>query len=169
MPNNSPAVPATNTAAHARRKRRQGPHRAGEGARVSLVFDAGNTFVLGDVIELDFVLSNAGTSAFTYGTGGDYRGTGFPTRYRWSAVDESETPLMLEPSQDLGGLGGPRTLAPGAEYRERLRVQHYVRVTRPGTFTLRVTHDFGWRATDERPLPVATATSQRCRNLRQVA
>src|SRR5690606_37315714 len=82
----------------------------------------------------------------------------FPTRYRWSAVDESETPLSLEPSQDLGGLGGPRTLAPGAEYRERLRVQHYVRITRPGTFTLRVTHDFGWQATNERPLPVATAT-----------
>jgi len=112
-----------------------------EGARVALVFDAGNTSTLGDVIELDFVRSNVSTTAFTYGTGGDYRGT-VPTRYKWSAVDESGTPIPLEGIQTFGGLvggfGGPRALAPGNQYRERLRVQNYIRITRPGTFTLRV-------------------------------
>jgi hypothetical protein len=38
-----------------------------------------------------------------------------------------------------------------------LRLQNYVRVSRPGVFTVRVVHDFGWKATKAQPLPVAEA------------
>lgn len=128
-----------------------------DGARVALTFAAGTNFVLGDVIEMTFVLSNAGPQPFQYETGGDYRGTGFPTRYKFTVVDEDGAALPKEAWMEMGGLSGPRELKPGEAYREPLRLQNYVQVARPGTFTVRVVHDFGWKPTAEKPLPVAEA------------
>ena len=131
-----------------------------EGARVALAFAGTTNFVLGDVIEMTFVLSNAGPQSFPYETGGDYRGTGFPTRYRFTVTDEHTAALPKETWMDMGGIAGPRELKPGETHREPLRLQNYVRVDQPGAFTLRVGHDFGWTPTPERPLPVAEAKIQ---------
>ena len=126
-----------------------------DGARVALVCAHDGSFLLGDAIDLTFVLSNGGTQSFRYETGGDYRGTGFPTRYKFTVVDEQGVALPAEPEMNMGGLGWPRDLPPGGEHRESLRLQNHVRADRPGIFTVRVTHDFGWKATAEKPLPVA--------------
>lgn len=126
-----------------------------EGVRVALSFAGGRNFVLGDVIDLTFVLSNAGPQAVSYETGGDYRGTGFPTRFKFTVADETGVALPAETWMDMGGLSGPRELKPGGEFRQPLRLQNYVRVSRPGVFTVRVVHDFGWQATASNPLPAA--------------
>src|SRR4051812_8987166 len=63
------------------------------GAHVALTFASGTNFILGDVIEMTFTLSNAGAESFKYVTGGDYRGTGFPTRYKFTVADEKGTKL----------------------------------------------------------------------------
>jgi hypothetical protein len=128
-----------------------------DAARVSLTFANGKSFVLGDIIEATFTLSNAGPNSFIYETGGDYRGTGFPTRYQFTVRDETGTALPAETWMNMGGLGGPRELKPGQKHDKLLRLQNYVRVTRPGVFTVRVVHDFGWNGTNEKPLPVAEA------------
>jgi HEAT repeat protein len=127
------------------------------GARVALTFTNGTNFTLGEVIELTFTLSNAGPEPFAYTTGGDYRGTGFPTRYKFTVTDATGDPLTPETWMDMGGLSGPRTLKPGEQHDQSLRLQNYVLVDRPGAFTVRVTHDFGWQATPDMPLPVAAA------------
>ena len=127
------------------------------GARVALTFTNGTNFTLGEVIELTFTLWNAAPEPFPYTTGGDYRGTGFPTRYKFTVVDATGNPLTPETWMDMGGLSGPRTLKSGEQHDQLLRLQNYVLVDRPGTFTVRVAHDFGWQATPDRPLPVAEA------------
>jgi hypothetical protein len=128
-----------------------------ENARVALSFTSGTNFVLGDVIELTFTLANTGAQEFQYETGGDYRGTGFPTRFKFTVTDQQAVALPAETWTDMGGLSGPRPLKPGEEYRQPLRLQNYVRVSRPGVFCVRVAHDFGWQATPAQPLPVAEA------------
>lgn len=127
------------------------------GARVALTSTNGTNFTLGEVLELTFTLSNAGPEPFAYTTGGDYRGTGFPTRYKFTVVDASGVPLAPETWMDMGGLSGPRTLKSGEQHDQLLRLQNYVLVDRPGAFTVRVTHDFGWQTTPDKPLPVAEA------------
>ena len=128
-----------------------------KGARVTLTFKNGTNFVLGDIVEMNFTLSNVGALPFEYVTGGDYRGTGFPTRYKFTVVDEKGTELSKESWMDMGGLVGPRELKSGEQYLELLRLQNYVRVDRPGVFTVRVVHDFGWKPTPDKPLLVAEA------------
>lgn len=129
-----------------------------EGAWVALEFSKGTNFVLGDVIEMTFVLSNSGPASFDYETGGDYRGTGFPTRYKFAVMDEQDLALPKETWMEMGGMVGPHTLGTGQVHRESLRLQNYVRVDQPGTLKLRVTHDFGWKSGADRPLLAAQAT-----------
>src|SRR5262245_41459136 len=126
-------------------------------ARVWLSFASGKSFVLGDVIEMTCTLSNAGINRFGYETGGDYRCTEFPPRYKVTVFDEDNLGLRPETWQEMGGLSGSRELAPGAKHTQTLRLQNYVQVSRAGTFTIRVAHDFGWKPSKERPLPVAEA------------
>lgn len=129
-----------------------------DGAHVALAFASGTNFWLGDVIEFTFILSNAGPRSLEFETGGDYRGTGFPTRYRFTVMDEDGRALPKETWMEMGGLAGPHELKSGEVHRQLLRLQNYVRVDRPGVFSVQVAHDFGWTATQDRPLPVARAT-----------
>lgn len=128
-----------------------------EGARVALSFTGGTNFVLGDVIDLKFTLTNTGAQVFQYETGGDYRGTGFPTRFKFTVMDEKGAALPAETWMNMGGLVGSRPLKPGEEYHQQLRLQNFVRVSQPGVFSVRVVHDFGWQATAAEPFPVAEA------------
>src|SRR5258708_8477777 len=107
-----------------------------EGARVALSFTGGTNFVLGDVIELTFTLSNTGARAFQYETGGDYRGTGFPTRFKFTVTDEKGGALPAETWMNMGGLSGPQPLKPGQAYRQPLRLQNYIRVSPPDAFSV---------------------------------
>ncbi len=128
-----------------------------DGARVTVTIVGDANCVLGNPIRLRFVLSNAGSEPFGFNTGGDYRWSGFPTRYKCSVRDRAGTALAATSAATPGGMVGTRTLHVGGEHCEELLLQNYVRVDRPGEFTLRVVHDFGWSATDDKPHPVAEA------------
>lgn len=128
------------------------------GAAANLQFHKAPEFVLGEPIELTFVLRNGGPLPLKAQTGGDYRATGFPTRYKFDVVDEAG--LKAEPTVwfDMGGIiGAPHEVEPLREYREQLVLQNYVRIDHPGEYLVKVHHDFGWKATPERPYPVAEA------------
>lgn len=128
------------------------------GAEAKLEFYKAPEFTLGEPIELTFVLRNLGPLPLKAQTGGDYRGTGFPTRYKFEVVDDSGTKAEPTAWFDMGGIiGAPHEVIPLREYREKLLLQNYVRIDHPGEYRVKVHHDFGWEATPERPYPVAEA------------
>jgi len=55
----------------------------------------------------------------------------------------------------MGGLGTEGPLHPGKKECLEVSLLAYCRFDKPGKYTVRISHDFGWHATDERPLPVA--------------
>lgn len=128
------------------------------GALASLQFHRAPEFVLGEAIDLTFVLRNGGPLPLKAQTGGDYRSTGFPTRYKFDVVDDAGTKMEPTVWFDMGGIiGAPHEVEPLKEYREQLVLQNYVRIDHPGEYIVKVHHDFGWVATPERPYPVAEA------------
>ncbi|WP_075089388.1 hypothetical protein [Verrucomicrobium spinosum] len=128
------------------------------GAAANLQFYKGPEFVLGEPIELTFVLRNGGPLTLKAQTGGDYRATGYPTRYKFEVVDDAGSKAEPSAWYDMGGIiGAPHEVAPLKEYREQLVLQNYVRIDHPGEYLVKVHHDFGWLATTERPYPVAEA------------
>lgn len=128
------------------------------GVSANLQFYKAPEFVLGEPIELTFVLRNGGPLLVKAQTGGDYRATGYPTRYKFEVVDDSGSKAEPTAWFDMGGIiGGPHEVAPLKEYREKLLLQNYVRIDHAGEYLVKVHHDFGWKATPERPYPVAEA------------
>ncbi|WP_050028576.1 HEAT repeat domain-containing protein [Verrucomicrobium sp. BvORR034] len=128
------------------------------GAAARLQFYKAPEFVLGEPIELTFVLRNGGPLPLKAQTGGDYRATGYPTRYKFEVVDDAGSKAEPTAWYDMGGIiGAPHEVAPLKEYREQLVLQNYVRIDHPGEYLVKVHHDFGWLATTERPYPVAEA------------
>jgi hypothetical protein len=130
-----------------------------ESAKVSL--QPGKTsYVLGEPISVQFTLENTGQVPFTYDTGGDYRGTGFPLRYKFVVTDTDGKimPDLAQYAMNMGGIGGPREMKPGEKHQENLPLLLYVNVRNPGRYNLRVAHDFGWAATETKKHPWAEAT-----------
>ncbi len=117
-----------------------------QGATVRLTVDRPEVF-LGENVLVHFTLENTGTQPFTMSFGGDYRGSSRALRFRVTAVDEkgqeAEDP---DPSPiNFGGLGGTRTLKPGEKFIDSLPLMRYRQIERPGRYTIRATHDFGWK------------------------
>lgn len=115
------------------------------GARLTLELDR-HEYFLGENVLVHFILENTGDQPFEVDFGGDYRGATRSLRFKVSATDETgrvaEDP---EPSGFcIGGFGGPRKLNPGGRFEESLPLMRYCRILRPGRYTIRVTHDFGW-------------------------
>ena len=129
------------------------------GAKATLEFDRREYFV-GENVLAHVVLTNAGHDVFTATFGGDYRGAGRSLRFKVTAIDQdgrrAEDP---HPSlMDFGGFVSEATLKPGDRYVSSLPLAHYVRIDRPGRYRVRVSHDFGWKASKHRRRPVAEAT-----------
>jgi hypothetical protein len=127
-------------------------------AKTSLAFDK-QEHVLGENILLHFVVENAGQEPFTISMGGDYRGAARALRFKVSAIDQdgNEAPDPNPSEHNFGGIGHEPVLKPGDTYVASLQLYRYRRLEKPGTYTIRVTHDLGWRTTDQRKVPVAEA------------
>jgi len=128
------------------------------GAKVNLVFEHQEYFV-GEDVSFQFVLENTGDAPFEYETGGDYRGASRALRFKITATDpdghECEDP---DPNpQCFGGLVGWKTLGPGQKYATPLWLPTYRTIEKPGQYTIRGWHDFGWKE-GERKYPVGEAT-----------
>lgn len=128
-------------------------------ARVTLELDKPQ-YYLGENALVHFRLENTGAKPFSYSYGGDYRGASRSLRFKLTATGPNGLPAAdPDPSGfSMGGLGGTSTLAPGAHVYFSLPLVQYCRLDQPGRYLLRVTHDFGWKATPARPLPFGEAT-----------
>lgn len=130
-----------------------------ESARVSLQHGK-TSYLLGEPISLQFTLANAGTEAFTYEHGGDYRGTGFPLRYKFVVkdADGKVMPDLTQFTMNMGGMVARPELKPGEKYQEQLPLLLYVAIDHPGRYKVRVSHDFGWAANETKKHPWAETT-----------
>lgn len=104
-------------------------------------------YVLGENVIISFILENTGTEEFTVAFGGDYRGGTRANRFKVTATDpkgqEVDDP---DPDQMIfGGFGSELELGPGKTHHEKISLARYCRITTPGTYRVRVSHDCGWR------------------------
>jgi len=128
-------------------------------AKVSLSF-AAERLRIGDDIQMVFRLQNTGKEPFSYSVGGDYRGSGFPTRCK-VVVKNSRGETLPTPDRNVPMMGGraqTRQLEAGGKFDQILPLFAYVSIDRPGVYTVQVTHDFGWEQTARLRFPVAAAT-----------
>lgn len=125
------------------------------GAKVTIVCDWQEYF-LGENVLLHFILENKSDQPFEADFGSDYRGAARHLRFKVTAIDESgrmaEDPDVSEFCG--GGFGGSRKLNPGEKFTQSLPLMRYRRILQPGRYTIRVTHDYGWKE-GERKRPVA--------------
>ncbi|NCA82223.1 MAG: HEAT repeat domain-containing protein [Opitutae bacterium] len=115
-----------------------------------------DAFFIGENVLLHFTLENAGPEPFVASFGGDSRGARRHLRFKVAAVHEdgsvAEDPFPF--SMCFGGLGGPLTLAPGSNYACSLPLLSYCQIDTPGDYSIRVSHDYGWK-NGAPPRPVA--------------
>jgi hypothetical protein len=121
------------------------------GARLSLAADKPR-YLLGECILLQFGVHNAGTSAFILDSADesaaamDANAPRDP-RYRVSvtAADGTKMPAPARyPARGLSLVAGSVDLEPGQTFYETLPLARYVRMDRPGEYTVRVHHNLGW-------------------------
>lgn len=129
-----------------------------EGAKVTLELDRPDYF-LGENVLVHFVLQNTGDKPFEASWGGDYRGASRHLRFKVTATDEAgQAAEDPDPAHNCwGGLGGPRTLKPGENFTTSLPLMRYCDIVKPGVYTIRATHDFGWKE-GQRKRPVGETT-----------
>ena len=129
-----------------------------EGAKVTLEFDRPDYF-LGENVLVHFVLQNTGDTPFEASWGGDDRGASRHLRFKVTATDEAgQAAEDPDPAHKCwGGRGGPKTLKPGEKFTTSLPLMRYCDIVKPGVYTIRATHDFGWKE-GERKRPVGETT-----------
>lgn len=125
------------------------------GAHVTLELDKAQYF-LGENILVHFRLENVGDKPFSYSYGGDYRGGSRSARFKVSAIAPDGQPAAdPDPSGfNEGGLGQTPVLKPGQRVYWSLPLIRYCRLDKPGRYTLKIRHDFGWTETPQRKYPV---------------
>jgi len=124
------------------------------GAKVTLELDR-STYFLGENVLVHFILRNTGDTPFVASWGGDYRGASRQLRFTVTATDEAGK-VVEDPDPSprcMGGFGGPRILKPGEKSVSSLPLMRYCAIAKPGIYTIRATHDFGWQE-GERKRPV---------------
>ncbi|MEO6054171.1 MAG: HEAT repeat domain-containing protein [Chthoniobacterales bacterium] len=127
-----------------------------ENATVSLLLPDSPYFI-GDSIWAIFQLKNVGNTEFSYNTGGDYQGTGFPLRciVIVKNADRNEVPGRVIYSHIFGGRAQTRPLKPGEKFDQQIPILGFAMIDTPGHYTVSVFHDFGWDETAEIKFPVA--------------
>ncbi|PAW76902.1 MAG: hypothetical protein B9S32_13315 [Verrucomicrobia bacterium Tous-C9LFEB] len=124
------------------------------GAKLVLTSDQPEYF-LGENILITFTLTNEGKEPFIISVGGDYRGTGYQLRYRFTVLDEKgqTLPNPFPDAVNFGGVLQGYEILPGESFETSLALMQYWQFDTPGLYTIRVTHDLGWDATTGK-LPV---------------
>ena len=128
------------------------------GAKVTLELDR-HEYFLGENVLVHFTLENTSSQPFEADFGGDYRGATRHLRFKVTATDESGR-MAEDPDPSgtcFGGFVGGRKLNPGEKFSESLPLMRYCRILQPGRYTIRITHDFGWKE-GERKRPVGEIT-----------
>jgi len=130
-----------------------GPLPVMKDARVTLLLDK-DEYLLGENVLLHYCLANTGEKPFKINMGGDYRGVWRHLRFTVAAMGEDGKPV---PDPDpstlcMGGLVWSRELKPGETVFKSLPLIRYCRFEKPGVYTVRASHDLGWKGTRETPV-----------------
>ena len=123
-------------------------------AKVTLSTDKDEYF-LGENVLVHFKLENTGGPAFDAEFGGDYRGAPRSLRFIVTATDPNGK-LVADPypnSNCMGGLGGPATVTPDRPFYQSLPIMRYLRFEGPGTYTVFIHHDCGWKESADTKYP----------------
>ncbi|MFT7615031.1 MAG: hypothetical protein ACI9J3_004019 [Parvicellaceae bacterium] len=125
-------------------------------AKVSISTNKAKYF-LGENILLHFKLENTGNNTFKASFGSDYRGAARSLRWKVTAIDE-QGDTVADPYPGgfcMGGLGGPSDVTKENPYFHSIPVLRYLRFEKPGTYKIKVHHDFGWKAYTSEEFPDA--------------
>lgn len=117
-------------------------------------------YFLGENVVVNFVLENTGTEPFKASVGGDYRGCDRNLRFKVTATDE-QGHVMPSPDPNpmcMGGLGTSLPVKPGEKLYFSLPIMRYCQFDKPGRYTIRASHDFGWKKDGDRKIPVGEIT-----------
>lgn len=106
-----------------------------------------SAFFLGENVLVDFCVVNTSDAPFTIDVGGDYRGSSRSLRFK---VEVRDTTGALLPDPDphpvnFGGMSYSPTIAPGKKWCQSLPLMRYARIDAPGRYTVKATHDLGWK------------------------
>jgi len=123
-------------------------------AKVTLSCDKDEYF-LGENVLVHFKLENTGGAAFNADSGGDYRGSPRSLRFKVTATDQNGDPVAdpYPNSMCFGGLGGSSEVTPKKPFYHSLPIVRYLRFEKPGTYTINIHHDFGWKESAQRKFP----------------
>jgi hypothetical protein len=148
--------PGVVTAEQSTGKYQKQPAEVPADARVSIILPR-KVYFLGESITAQFCVENVGKGLIQISTGGDYRFASRHLRFHVTAADDQGTQVVdPDPSQFcMGGLGSEGPHYPGKKECMEVPLLAYCRFDKPGTYTVRISHDLGWHGTEERPLPVA--------------
>jgi len=115
-------------------------------AKVALSCDR-ETYFLGENVLVHFKLENTGGPPFRAEFGHDYRGAPRALRFEVTATDQNGK-RAADPypnSMCMGGLGNWVTITPEKPFWRSVPISRYVRLGAPGTYTVVIRHDFGWK------------------------
>jgi hypothetical protein len=114
-------------------------------------------YYLGENPIIRLTVENRGRLPFQIYTGGDSRGGTRSDRIKISVRDSSGN-LLPDPmpvQMNMGGIGGIPILQPGDRQTLVTALMRHALVEKPGTYSIEISHDFGWHPTPARPIPVA--------------
>jgi len=118
------------------------------GVEVSLE-TARKVYLLGENVLVNFVVRNTSATPFSIAVGGDYRSGIRHHRFSVTATDAAGS-HMPDPDPSgfhMGGVGISRTVEPGKSVYLPVELFRYVRIEKPGAYTIRIRHDLGWTET----------------------
>lgn len=130
-----------------------------DGAKVTLATDKAEYF-LGENVLVHFIVENTSAQPFKINMGGDYRGTTRSLRFIVTAADEhgDAVPDPDPSGSHMGGLSWSTDIAPGQKWSQSLPLLQYRQFDKPGRYTIRATHDLGWKEEGGRTQPVGETT-----------
>jgi len=114
-------------------------------------------FFLGENVLVDFCVVNTSDDPLEIEVGGDYRGSSRSLRFKVEVRDASGA-VVADPDpnpMNFGGIGYSPKIAPGKRWCQSLPLMRYARIEAPGTYTIKATHDLGWKG---EMAPTGTAT-----------
>ncbi len=116
------------------------------GAKLSIAFER-KEYLLGENVLMQLIFENTGEKPCTVELGGDYGGHDRSLRFQVTAQDEKgeRAPAPDPDPWSMGGAVLPNHLKPKEKLVISLPLMRYCLINHPGSYTVRATHDFGWK------------------------
>lgn len=119
-------------------------------------------YFLGENPLIHLTVENRGRLPIHISAGCDYRGGTRANRFKITVHDIAGHLIADSmPAQVMmGGIGTDRTLKLGETFTISAPLMRYALIENPGTYTIEISHDFGWYPASARPIPTARLSLQ---------